>query len=293
MAAGGIVMRREQPPLVAVVRLRKRDEWVLPKGKLDEGETARAAARREVLEETGHNVTVHEFLGTLVYESGGRSKVVHYWRMEAGNTQARELMNDIRAVDWLPLDAAIARLSRAYERTFLENVGPLAVSVLSRRLKAKAQAPVAKASPAVKAPPATKAALAKKRRVKPPVVAPEPPIVEPVFVPPVEPGVVQELPAMPEPVASDMVAPEVSIEPEPSDAPIESMASEAPGPLVDEEFILQADAAEAEAATSATLESDASEGDAAEEDGDDTPDPDGKARKSLAQKVRNWLGRAA
>src|SRR5258708_6758864 len=112
MAAGGIVLRRQQPPLVAVVRLRKRDEWVLPKGKLDEGETPRAAARREVLEETGYNVTVHEFLGTLVYDSGGRSKIVHYWRMEAAGEQARELMNDVRAVDWLPLDAAAQRLSR-------------------------------------------------------------------------------------------------------------------------------------------------------------------------------------
>ena len=42
------------------------------KGKLDDGETPRAAAEREVLEETGHDVSVHEFLGTLVYESGGR-----------------------------------------------------------------------------------------------------------------------------------------------------------------------------------------------------------------------------
>lgn len=105
-AAGGIVLRRELPPRVAIVKLRKRDEWVLPKGKLDPGETPRAAARREVLEETGHNVTVREFLGTLVYETGGRSaKVVHYWSMEAGGEQVRELMNDIRAVDWLSLNA--------------------------------------------------------------------------------------------------------------------------------------------------------------------------------------------
>jgi 8-oxo-dGTP pyrophosphatase MutT (NUDIX family) len=41
------------------VRLRKRNEWVLPKGKLDDGETPRAAAMREVLEETGHDVSIH------------------------------------------------------------------------------------------------------------------------------------------------------------------------------------------------------------------------------------------
>src|SRR5438445_1610119 len=124
LAAGGIVLRQAKTPLVAVVRLRKRNEWVLPKGKLDDGETPRAAAEREVNEETGHDVSVHEFLGTLVYESNGRSRVVHYWRMEAGGAPVRELMHDIRAVDWLPLDRAVKRLSRGHERTFLEHVGP-------------------------------------------------------------------------------------------------------------------------------------------------------------------------
>ena len=128
LAAGGIVLRQAATPLVAVVRLRKRNEWVLPKGKLDRGERPRAAAEREVNEETGHDVTVHEFLGTLVYDSRGGSKVVHFWRMEAGAEPVRQLMRDVKAVEWLPLSDALERLSRGYERAFLENVGPIALS---------------------------------------------------------------------------------------------------------------------------------------------------------------------
>jgi len=159
LAAGGIVLRREDPARIAVVRLRKRDEWVLPKGKLDDGETPRAAAEREVLEETGHDVSVHEFLGTLVYEAGGRCKVVHYWRMEAGGGQVHELMHDVKSVDWLPLGEAIERLSRGYERAFLENVGPIAVQAAAHARKAP--------RPKVKRP-------AAKRRRSPPLVAPRP-----------------------------------------------------------------------------------------------------------------------
>ncbi|MBW7967438.1 NUDIX hydrolase [Bradyrhizobium sp. BR 10261] len=128
MAAGGIVLRRGDAPLIAIVRQRKRNEWVLPKGKLDDGETPKQAAHREVMEETGHDVVMHEFLGTLVYQSGGRSKAVHFWRMEAEGGQVRKLMNDIKAVDWLPLDDALARLSREYERAFLTQVGPIAIA---------------------------------------------------------------------------------------------------------------------------------------------------------------------
>lgn len=56
-----------------------------------------------------HTVSVHEFLGTLVYDSNGRSKVVHYWRMEAGLAPVRKLMRDVEAVDWLPPDRAVKR----------------------------------------------------------------------------------------------------------------------------------------------------------------------------------------
>jgi 8-oxo-dGTP diphosphatase len=165
LAAGGIVLRAEKNPRIAVVRLRKRNEWVLPKGKLDDGETPRAAAEREVLEETGHDVSVHEFLGTLVYEFGGRSKVVHYWRMEADGEPVHELMHDIRAVDWLPLDDAVERLSRGYERVFLANVGPIALQAAAaaetaRRARAKQPAPEkrrSRAAPSIAPPPSAPA----------------------------------------------------------------------------------------------------------------------------------------
>jgi len=141
LAAGGIVLRQAATPLVAVVRLRKRNEWVLPKGKLDLGETPRAAAEREVNEETGHDVSVHEFLGTLVYDSRGGSKVVHFWRMEAGSDPVRKLMRDVKAVEWLPLTDAVDRLSRGYERAFLEQVGPIALSAVNAAGMRVARAP--------------------------------------------------------------------------------------------------------------------------------------------------------
>ena len=142
MAAGGIVLRGKVRPRFAVVRLRREKAWVLPKGKLHPREHPRDAAKREVLEETGHDVSVHEFLGTLAYDAGGRSKIVHYWRMETNGGQSRDLMGDVRAVDWLPLEAALERLSRDHERAFLANVGPLALEAAKRSGERKAPAPV-------------------------------------------------------------------------------------------------------------------------------------------------------
>lgn len=170
VAAGGIVLRQGENPLIAVVRLRKRNEWVLPKGKLDDGETPRAAAEREVLEETGHVVSVHEFLGTLAYEAGGRSKVVHYWRMEADREPTRELMRDVKAVAWLPLDEAVERLTRSHEQAFLAEVGPLALEAAATRAAPARRPPVKRAATPPSRPASVPAASSPDER---PVVAGE------------------------------------------------------------------------------------------------------------------------
>jgi ADP-ribose pyrophosphatase YjhB (NUDIX family) len=52
------------------VRLRKDKSWVLPKGKLKPGEDALAGARREVMEETGYDVSIEGFLGSMSHAEG-------------------------------------------------------------------------------------------------------------------------------------------------------------------------------------------------------------------------------
>jgi 8-oxo-dGTP diphosphatase len=132
MAAGGIVVRHAREPLIAIVRLRKDKAWVLPKGKLKANEDALAAAKREVLEETGHDVSVHEFLGSMSHAAGGKLKIVQFWRMRAAGGPVRKLMRDVRAVQWLPLDQAIRTLTHAHEQAFLANVGPVALAAAER-----------------------------------------------------------------------------------------------------------------------------------------------------------------
>ena len=122
-AAGGIVVRGTKRILFAVVQRSKDDKWVLPRGKLKRDENPVAAARREVIEETGHRVEVNEYLGAITYRAGGRPKVVQFWQMQAEDEASHDLMADIVAVEWLPLKAAARRLSYPLEKLFLRNVG--------------------------------------------------------------------------------------------------------------------------------------------------------------------------
>ena len=139
MAAGGIVLRGNARPRIAVVRLRREKAWVLPKGKLMSREHPRDAAKREVMEETGHSVTVHDFLGSMSYAVEGKIKIVQFWLMRASAQPEHELMDDVKAVKFLPLRQAIDTLTRPHEKVFLNHVGPIALDHMKkfRNLKSR------------------------------------------------------------------------------------------------------------------------------------------------------------
>jgi 8-oxo-dGTP diphosphatase len=157
LAAGGIVIRNGGKPLVAIVQRRRDNAWVLPKGKLKPNEKPIAAARREATEETGADVRVHEFLGVISYLGGSGPKIAHFWRMQAIGGVAGKPMDDIKAVEWLPLAVAIERLSLPHEQFFLRNVGRKALNRTQRKSRRRPPAeeatlPVAEIAPAIRMP---------------------------------------------------------------------------------------------------------------------------------------------
>jgi 8-oxo-dGTP pyrophosphatase MutT (NUDIX family) len=116
-SAGGVVVRDGR---VAVVHRPHREDWSLPKGKLEPGETDEAAAVREVLEETGFAAVIEHDLGTVGYTvDDGRPKSVRFYLMTAADETAA-LAADVDEVVWLEPDAATPLLTYPTDREVLE-----------------------------------------------------------------------------------------------------------------------------------------------------------------------------
>ncbi len=73
---------------VGLVHRPKYDDWSLPKGKLDPGEHITGCAVREVLEETGHAISLGAPLGVQRYTVSGAVKQVDYWAARADDGAA-------------------------------------------------------------------------------------------------------------------------------------------------------------------------------------------------------------
>ena len=112
-AAGGVVYRYDDEgcPEVVLVHRPRYDDWSLPKGKVDPGESWEDAAAREVLEEIGVRVSeLGDELPPACYtDHKGRSKLVRYWLMEVEDEDLVEFEpnSEVDAVKWCtPAEAA-------------------------------------------------------------------------------------------------------------------------------------------------------------------------------------------
>jgi 8-oxo-dGTP diphosphatase len=126
-AAGGVIIRPGPAgePEVAIVHRPRYDDWSLPKGKLESGESFKQAARREVEEETGYRCRLERELGASSYrDHKGRKKKVRLWLMSPveGSFEANDEVDELR---WLSPAEAIELLDYEHDRALLEGLEPV------------------------------------------------------------------------------------------------------------------------------------------------------------------------
>ncbi|HEY3140271.1 MAG TPA: NUDIX hydrolase [Acidimicrobiales bacterium] len=124
-AAGGVVWRPglHGPIEVVLVHRPAYDDWTLPKGKQDPGETDEQTARREVEEETGLRCRLGPELASTEYvDAKGRPKVVRYWAMTVKRESERPPDDEIDEWRWVPEATAENLLSYTRDRRVLQSL---------------------------------------------------------------------------------------------------------------------------------------------------------------------------
>lgn len=117
--AGGIVVRfaRDEPRVLIVTTRRSRKRWVLPKGRVERGESAGAAALREVREEAGVTGRLVDFVGDTTYWTAKGRIRVEYYLIEYERTARRN--QEDREIAWCAVEDAIHHLTYAAARRVL------------------------------------------------------------------------------------------------------------------------------------------------------------------------------
>ncbi len=111
--AGGVIIREnEGKPEVYIVHRPRHDDWSLPKGHIDSGETPVQAALREVTEEVGFHCTVERELPPYIYTMpDGNQSIVHFFEMKVVDEDISETDGEVDEGRWVSVAQAVALIS--------------------------------------------------------------------------------------------------------------------------------------------------------------------------------------
>src|SRR5690349_4505161 len=103
---------------VAVIHRPRYDDWSLPKGKVDPGETEPVTAVREVREETGYAAILGRRLAAVSYPVDESIKKVRYWAARAVGGEFTP-NPEVDELTWLPVTEAMKRVQYPHDRKVL------------------------------------------------------------------------------------------------------------------------------------------------------------------------------
>ena len=113
--------KRDNQIQIALVHRPRYDDWSLPKGKQDPGESLIACAYRETLEETNLKVSFGPYIGDIEYFVAEGLKKVYYWSARLADDSPEFHPNEeVDLLEWHSLEDAIEKSTRDSDREIIE-----------------------------------------------------------------------------------------------------------------------------------------------------------------------------
>lgn len=129
--AGGIIFRHGEKGVEILLFQDAKDRWSIPKGHIEEGETAQQTARREIGEEVGlHELDIIGWLGKVHFRYRRVDKLVLmttqiYLVRAKGDTNALKKEEWMNGVKWFPFHEALDAIE-------YEDIGKLMLLAMKR-----------------------------------------------------------------------------------------------------------------------------------------------------------------